>query len=291
MTAAAKGMEATLDTQNGVPRWFSAALAHTPEVRQLTSADGLTITYRAWGDRTRPGLILIHGAGASSRWWDHIAPHLPGHRVVALDLSGHGDSGHRPAGYDVAEWAAEVSAVAVAEALDRPVLVGHSLGGRVAVAAAIAAPERFSRVVLVDTPSRHNTVVRLGNHRVYACPDDAIQRFRTLPEQPNVLDYIRGHIARHSLRPVRGGWTWKFDPRIFSTRPPLAQDLPKLTTPVALVRCEHGMVPQHMADEMTHLVGDSMPVIRIPGAGHHPMLDRPLALAAALRRLLRSSAA
>src|SRR5690606_18123739 len=137
-------------SSDAAPQWFADAIGQAPLIKRLTTADGTTINYRVWGERAWPGVLLVHGAAASAAWWDHIAPQLSGHRVVAVDLSGHGDSSHKSGGYPVGEWAAEVAAVAIAEKLDRPVLVGHSLGGRVAVHAAVAEPELFSRVVLID---------------------------------------------------------------------------------------------------------------------------------------------
>jgi pimeloyl-ACP methyl ester carboxylesterase len=62
--------------------------------------------------------------------------------------------------------------------------------------------------------------------------------------------------------------------------------LPRLTAPVALLRCEHGLVGAEMAAEMARLVPGGLPVAALPDAGHHPMLDQPLALVAALRTLL-----
>lgn len=268
------------------PDWFSRALACDSESRQV-EVGHVTINYRVWGDAELPGVILVHGAGACARWWDHIAPLLSGYRVVALDLSGHGDSEHRP-GYQLSYWTAEVAAVATAEAMHRPILVGHSLGGRVSTLSAIAHPELFSRVVMIDTPLSHQVSLpaQPRAHRVYERVEDAVARFRTLPEQKHMLHYVREHIARHSLRAVRGGWTWKFDPRIFHSRPPFAHDLPKMPLPLALLRYEHGLIPEQMADQMVSLVGGSMPVVQLAGSGHHPMLDRPLELVAALRTLL-----
>ena len=79
----------------GVPAWFSAALAAAVQER-MTTVEGTSIAYRAWGDQADRSIVLVHGGAAHSRWWDHIAPLLArGWRVVALDLSGHGDSGRR----------------------------------------------------------------------------------------------------------------------------------------------------------------------------------------------------
>src|SRR5260370_32852172 len=82
------------DVANG-PAWFSAALADAPQER-VTTAEGAAISYRVWGRPDDRGIVLVHGGGAHSRWWDHIGPLLAkGWRVAALDLSGHGDSGRR----------------------------------------------------------------------------------------------------------------------------------------------------------------------------------------------------
>ena len=95
------------------PRWFLEAL-NTPYDRGSVEVDGCPINYLRWGDARKPGVILIHGGAAHAHWWAFIAPQLArNHHVVALDLSGHGDSGKRSA-YERETWADEVMAVAKA---------------------------------------------------------------------------------------------------------------------------------------------------------------------------------
>src|SRR5215218_11469332 len=113
------------------PPWFTQALAQEPEHRDAVVA-GARVAHRVWGPVGAPGVVLVHGGAAHSGWWDHVAPLLTGHRVVALDLTGHGDSDRR-ASYPMHHWADEVVAVADAAGLARPVVVGHSMGGWVAV--------------------------------------------------------------------------------------------------------------------------------------------------------------
>src|SRR5215203_1563182 len=109
------------------PAWFQQAIGRAPEHRDV-DVKSTRIHYRAWGDPALPGLVLVHGGAAHSGWWDHIAPQLRSHRVVALDLSGHGDSGRRRA-YDMTLWAEEVVAVAADAGLHSPVVLGHRVGG------------------------------------------------------------------------------------------------------------------------------------------------------------------
>jgi len=276
--------------QAAVPEWFVQAIATTPEHREV-EVEGARVHYRVWGDRALPGLVLVHGGAAHSGWWDHIAPQLHSHRVVALDLTGHGDSGRRDA-YDMKLWAREVVAVTEAEELDRPVVLGHSLGGWVALTVGVESPDAVAAVAVIDSPIDRQPPEderlrdRKRPHRTYPTAEEAMARFRTIPTQDVLLPYVLEHIARGSLRHDSDGWRWKFDPNFWGTRPLLLQLLPQLTGPVALFRCEKGLVTQEMATEMAALVDGHLPVVDLPDAGHHPMLDRPLTLVAGVRTLL-----
>ena len=272
------------------PEWFEQALAAAPEHRDV-EVEGARVHYRVWGDRSLPGLVLVHGGAAHSGWWDHIAPQLHSHRIVAVDLTGHGDSDRRDA-YDMKLWAREVVAVAAAEELDRPVVLGHSMGGWVALTIGVESPGAVSAVAVIDSPIDRQPPEderlrdRRRPHRPYPTAEEAMAHFRTIPAQDVLLPYVRDHVARGSLRQDGDGWRWKFDPNFWGTRPLLTQLLPQLTGPVALFRCEKGMVSPAMATEMAGLVAGHLSVVDLPDAGHHPMLDRPLSLVAGVRTLL-----
>jgi pimeloyl-ACP methyl ester carboxylesterase len=112
------------------------------------SQDGTTIRYQAGG--SGDPVILVHGITESGRYWDPIAARLSDrYRVVVPDLRGHGLSDKGPA-YDLGSLAGDVAAVAMAEGLANPRLVGHSLGGAVVSALAGSFPTRS--VVNVDEP-------------------------------------------------------------------------------------------------------------------------------------------
>jgi pimeloyl-ACP methyl ester carboxylesterase len=277
-------------TGNDVPSWFTRALAAAPEHRDV-EVDGTREPYRVGGRVGATGLVLVHGGAAHSGWWDHIAPQLSSHRVVALDLSGHGDSGRREI-YDMRQWAREIVTVSEAEALDRPVVVVHSMVGWVAVTVGVEHGDAVSAVAYIDSPlndqppEESRLAERRRPRRVYPTLDEALGRFRTLPPQDVVLPYIGQHVARESLHQVEGGWTWKFDPTFFGRRLLLREMLPQLACPVALFRCEHGLVSPEKAAEMAGLVPHHLPVVDLPVAGHHRLLDQPLALVTGLRTLL-----
>lgn len=278
-----------------VPEWFRDALATEPDTG-MTEVDGCAIHYRRWGMVDRPGLVLVHGGAAHARWWDHVAPMLAGeYCVVALDLSGHGDSGRRDR-YEMSTWAREVVAVAEHSGIPTPpIVIAHSMGGWVAITAAAEHTGELAGLVLVDSgvrrPDPEDEAARIGVAfgplRTYPTVEAALPRFRTVPDQPASLPYVIDHVARTSLRPVEGGYTWKFDPRIFDRRSvPHGDLLQRVTCRVALFRAEHGLVSRDIGAYMYEQLGRVAPVVEVPLAWHHVMLDQPIALVTGLRTLL-----
>jgi pimeloyl-ACP methyl ester carboxylesterase len=283
------------DTEVSGPAWFVRALG-ADVATGVVHVDGCPIAYRRWGDPGRPGVVLVHGGGAHSRWWDHIAPFFSEECcVAALDLSGHGDSGRRP-GYWFETWAAEI--VAVADALggaEPPVVVAHSMGGRAALRAAAGAGGRLKGIIVVDSAvTEVSPEEQEGSHRsafgplrLYPSIDDALARFHTVPDQPVVLPWLIDHVARTSLRPIEGGWTWKFDPAFINRLDHVPPDmLSAVSCRVALLRAQFGLLTSDIGTNMYNQLGRNAPVIEIPLAHHHVMLDQPLSLVTAVRTLL-----
>jgi pimeloyl-ACP methyl ester carboxylesterase len=274
------------------PAWFTAALA-APVTERSAVVDGTAIAYRMWGEETGRGIILVHGGGAHARWWDHIGPLLAaGRRVIALDISGHGDSGRRTC-YSYEIWAREILAVAADAGLDAPpIVIGHSMGGIITLQLATLFGRSIEGAVIVDSPIRdlapeEHAAERQSTFRtlrVYPDREAALARFRPVPEQP-VLSYIAAHVAATSIRRVDGGWTWKWDPAVFGRGESLLP-LTRMDCRVALFRAEHGIMSAEMSDVLYDRLGRVAPVIEIPAAGHHVLLDQPIALVAALRTLL-----
>jgi pimeloyl-ACP methyl ester carboxylesterase len=272
------------------PAWFRDAIAVTPEHHDI-DVDGARIHYRAWGPKGAPGLVLLHGGAAHSGWWDHIAPQLAGdRRVIAADLSGHGDSAWKSE-YERPQWAREVIGAVRAEGLAPAAFVGHSMGGWISVFAAVLEPDAVQRIIAIDSPlteapPEEAPIAARPPTKIYATREDALARFRTVPGQDGNLPYVEHHIALESLHEVEGGWTWKFDPGLFGQRGWVRDLLPRLSAPLTLVRCEYGMVEDSMVDRMSELVPGGIEAEFLPDAGHHAMFDQPLALVEMLRALL-----
>jgi pimeloyl-ACP methyl ester carboxylesterase len=275
------------------PAWFATAMAADVEQDSVV-VDGADVAYRAWGQPGPRGIVLVHGGAAHAHWWDHIGPLLSGdRRVVALDLSGHGDSARRT-DYDLDTWAREVMAVAVhAGIFGPPIVIGHSMGGFVTLRAAAAFGPKLAGAVVLDSPVRDITPEEraareqraFGPLRSYPSAEAVLARFHPIPDQPT-LPYIRQHVAATSIRRTPRGWTWKFDPRVFARDQPGLALLTRLPCRVALFRSEHGIVSPATGAVMYDRLGRVAPLIEIPAAGHHVMLDQPLALVTGIRTLL-----
>lgn len=278
------------------PDWFHTALA-APRRSRVIDVGGTDIHFLDWGEPGPPGVVFVHGGAAHAHWWSFIAPWFTtGWHPVALDLSGHGDSGRRSR-YSHEQWAAEVLAVAGhARFPEPPVVVGHSLGGLVAIQTAFDHCDSIGGAVVVDTPVRRPDPESEAGSRgsafrrpgTYPDPETALEHFRLIPDQPCDNTYLVDHVARHSLTETPAGWTWKFDPHLFThTMISMRDQLAGIRCRFALFRGESStVVPADTAEYMYELAGRRAPVISIPQARHHLILDQPLAFVAALRTLL-----
>jgi len=119
---------------------------------------GLSFHFREWGGQGRP-IVLLHGLASNCRIWDLMAPQLAKHtgpegqgpfRILALDQRGHGQSAKPDDGYDFQSVVGDLEAFIAALKLERPVIVGHSWGGNVALQYGADNPNSTAGLVLVD---------------------------------------------------------------------------------------------------------------------------------------------
>ena len=109
---------------------------------------GHAVGYRMLGEG--PLLVLLHGITSTSEAWREVMPRLAEtHTVIAPDLIGHGRSAKPRGDYSLGAYASGVRDLMVALGIERATMVGHSLGGGVALQLAYQFPERCERLVLV----------------------------------------------------------------------------------------------------------------------------------------------
>ncbi|WP_425409159.1 alpha/beta fold hydrolase [Hyphococcus sp.] len=293
------------------PEWFKTAVAAPSEEREIL-VKGARIQYSAWGEEGRRGLLFVHGGRAHRNWWRPFAPFFSeNRRVAALDLSGMGDSDWRDQ-YSLDLLVDEVFAVIEDAGLasrGRPIVVGHSFGGWVTLAAVEREGERLGGAVVVDSPlgvpDPHEgyTVVKAEpakpenkrGARVYSTKEEPLSRFRLLPNQPAEHLYLIDYIARESLRRAQipgseeEGWIWKFDPSpLTGFEIHFERDILRAARcPLAFVYGEKSMFAQ--GDGISHLEEQARgrsPFVMIPDAHHHLMMDQPIAFISTLKTLL-----
>jgi pimeloyl-ACP methyl ester carboxylesterase len=118
---------------------------------RLVDTSGGTLQLLDQGNRQGSPIVLIHCYTCSMKWWDHLAPLLePNHRVIRVDLLGHGGSDKPGAGYSIDDQASAVAEALAKLGIVDATVVGHSLGGSIATALAQQSPQLASRVVIID---------------------------------------------------------------------------------------------------------------------------------------------
>lgn len=290
------------------PQWFLRAVADEPAVGQV-EVEGARIRYLWWAGGPGPATLLVHGGSAHAHWWSPLAPLLRSQGpVMAMDLSGHGLSDWRSGGYTVAQWAHEIRAVALATSAEPPTVIAHSMGGIVSAHLAVTAGDVMGRLIVVDSPVWDSAPAPKGEVtarartpvRYHADPEDPISRFRLIPRQECRNDWYLRHVAWHGLAATPRGYRWRFDPRIFSGNggenriARFEGSLGDSACPYALIMGEDSYLTAHALKVFGSDAGSSavlsrhgeVPLVLVPSAGHHLMLDQPLALVTAIRGVL-----
>lgn len=129
----------------------TAVQAQTEWPRVVPSQDGTPISYEIRG-AGEPTLVFVHGWSCDARYWRAQLPHFSrDHRVVVLDLAGHGHSGAARPQYSMRLFGQDVRAVTEAAGSRSAILIGHSMGGTVIAEAARLMPDRVIGLIGVDT--------------------------------------------------------------------------------------------------------------------------------------------
>ena len=279
--------------RESIPDWFWEAIDVEP-VTKTVEVDECDVSYRHYEAIGKPGMLLIHGMNAHSRWWDFIAPQLlDRYQVAAMDLTGMGDSDYRY------EYSSNIYADEILAVLDDAkfgtdsIVVAHSFGGYMAVRAANKAPDRFKALVMVDSGIRHpddpvpeQIWMSGARSKIYPDKETALNRFRVQPPQPCENEFLLQYIARNSLMPVDGGWTWKFDEDLLTSltdaeRQP--EEFQALTTAIGVIfGADSELFSRRTLEYMQELIPEPFPIKEIANAQHHLFLDQPQAFVESL---------
>lgn len=285
----------TMAATDGLGPWLDESWARLPDLFTV-DVEGAAIACRGWnlGAGDLPGIVLVHGFRAHARWWDHIAPSLAdaGYRVVALDLSGMGDSDRREA-YSREGHGNEILAVAQHCGFHPVTIVAHSFGALGSLIAARSQPDRVERVIVIDSgiPTAQDGDFQIPTPpaRFYPDRDSAIARFRLIPPGEWPDPRVLAHIAHHSVHETDEGWTWKFDPAAPASlnEETYREKMDGVAVPIDVIHGDRSevMTPDRLAS-LRMLARDVRRTVVIPACHHHVLIERPLALVSVLRALL-----
>lgn len=276
------------------PAWLARALDDEPEYDWI-EVDGVKIRWAAWGKRGRPGVLLLTGNGAHIGWWRPIAPFLAqDFRVATFDWSGMGASGWRDE-YPIATFLEEAMGVCEAAGLfvnGAPFVAAHSFGGFLGLHLVVQRGARFAGGILIDSRLRlrkawGSEAPKAVPFRHYATREEAIARFRLVPDQPTPSAFALQRLAEESVEAIGEKWRFRQDPDL-RRKTPLDPDLipliPAAQCPLVFIR---GELSSSVIDEIWQAkmaaARPGTPFIEIPEGHHHLMVDQPIALITAIR--------
>lgn len=251
----------------------AAAGRQTPAPSFTTSPDGVRIAYTVTGEGAPP-LVFVHGWSCDRRYWDwQLRGFAKYHRVAGVDLAGHGDSGRNRARWTIEAFGADVAAVVEALDLERPILIGHSMGGDVIAETARRLKRPVAGMIWVDTYKRlgaPRTPVDIARivqpfREQFAETTRAFVRGMFLPgTDKGLVDLVAGDMASAPPEVAIGALESAL---AYDREMPVA--LKELKLPVIAIN------PETPATDLASLSAHGVEVMLMSDVGHFPMMESP----------------
>ncbi len=251
----------------------------------------VALSYKSHGEAAGTPVVILHGLLGSSGNWRSIARRLAEqHRVFALDLRNHGESPHLDS-MSYPAMADDVRAFLDTHDIDAATIIGHSMGGKVAMRLALDAPQRVERLVVVDIApgvSHHDHLPWL---RAMASLD--LGRVRRRSDADAMLaaavpDAAMRQFLLQNLAATPGGFVWRINLAAIENNLPALLDFPldadvqPFRRPALFVR---GAQSDYVLPEDEAIIRTLFPhagIITIEGAGHWVHAEQPARFLAAL---------
>jgi pimeloyl-ACP methyl ester carboxylesterase len=266
--------------------------------------DGLKLHYWEWGDPKEETFVFVHGVRDQGRSWDHfiaalIGRGLPIKHAVAIDLRGHGDSEwpNTSRGYQHEDFLSDLAGLLRHLDKEPLTIIGHSLGGSMALLYAGAFPQNVKRLVLLESLGPFarkddevpNIVAERLTGRDYVeipFPHESLPAAAKALQKsfPLIPDRAALHMARHGTSYKGGRYRWKHDP-ILRYRTTTAMSEGQIEAFIRRMRCPILFVYGTESAFMKSVRGPRVKlfpnaqIVPISGAGHHIPHEKPEALA------------
>lgn len=256
--------------------------------RVAVSNDGTPISYEVSGTGD-PAMVFIHGWSCDARYWRCQVPVFSRkHRVIVLDLAGHGHSGTSRTRYTMKKFGEDVQAVTEAAGTARVILIGHSMGGSVIAEAAALMPDRVIGLIGVDTlenieypltrKARDSMTAPMEKNFQAGCRqfvDDMI-----LPEtDPELREWILSDMAAASPEIALSAMNEMLTQYITGEAAAIFENIP-----VPVVTVNGDLWPVHHEANRRHM--RAFDAIVLKNADHFLMMSRPEAFNKALEQAI-----
>ena len=283
---------------------YKLNIAKLPSVSRIATllADDRILSALKWGDG-EPEILFVHGSAQNAHTWDTVILAM-GISAIAIDMPGHGHSSWRKDGnYEPGILARDVATAIETWAPKAKLIVGMSLGGLTTVALAGMRPDLASKIVVVDiTPGVNSEKSKaitdfVNGPQTFASFEDLLKRTIEHNSTRSESSLRRG-ILHNAKQLDDGSWQWRYDRSTHPSKEDSAKRLDRIS--------ELWTVIENLKSEMTLVRGGISPVVDdadvaelkrrkpdaqvlvVDGAGHSVQGDRPIELASALTRILRS---
>ena len=267
----------------------------TEPIMTKAKGDGVKIQLAIWEGNGKQ-ILCIHGITANCRFWDCLASAVsPHHRVMAMDLRGRGLSDKPLTGYSIEHHCKDILALMNDQGLERPVLMGHSLGAFISLVFAAQYPQRVDRLILVDGGGKLSetqmakvfagikpSLDRLG--QVFPSLETYLSQMKQAPYLQPWNSYMETYF-RYEIEEVEGGVRSRVHPKHIEEE---ARNLGKVDSrefykkvkaPTLILRATKGMLaeddlllPEDVVDRMVH----EIPNAKKSRCGRHQSLLHPI---------------
>ncbi len=262
-----------------------------------TTGDGIKIQLAVWGEKGK-NILCVHGITANSRFWDCLASALmPHHRVMAMDLRGRGLSDKPSTGYSIAHHCKDILALMSDQNLERPVLMGHSLGAFISLVFAARNPKKIDRLILVDGGGKLSKIQmakvfagikpsldRLG--QVFPSLDAYLSQMKQAPYLQPWNSYMETYF-RYEVEKAKRGVRSRVHPKHIEEEAKNLGEVDsrkfykRVKVPTLILRATKGMLakddlllPENVVERMVREIPNAKRV-DIEGANHYSILFQP----------------
>jgi len=283
---------------------------HDPKVQTsilsiLDDIDIAIIRQREPDMTSETRVLCLHGWLDNANSYVPMMPYLPDMDLVAVDLPGHGHSSHLPGPYSVLDSTLRCLQIADALEWDTFHVVGHSLGGSLALMLTVAAPTRVLSTTAIESAGPLTEDAEKFPERIQKAADDrahpnryASRTFKTVDDavesrlKAAKMDRVSAElIIRRQVQKVDDGYQWRFDPALRNTSLTYLMEeqveaaLSSIECPVHVVVAKEGYIARR--DETGSRLGciQNLEISELPGH-HHLHMDTPEPVAAAINRFL-----